>query len=354
MKVTVIGAGNGGQGIAGYLGMTGHEVVLYNRNIDKLKPIQDGHGITLKGAIEGFGKIELVTNDIELAIKGADIIMIATTANAHKDIAKKMCPFLKSGQSIVLNPGRTCGSIEFRNVLKENNVDENIYVGEAQSLVFACRKEGEGIVNIIGMKKMVMFSAYPSSDTNHIMLLLSQLFDCFIPVQNVLLTGLENIGAIFHPAIVLFNAAAIERKNMFYFYQDMTPTIASFLQRLDEERLRVGSAFDMDLIHANNWISTAYSMLSEGSLCEKMRSNPAYNNILAPDSLASRLITEDIPTGLLPISELGKMVNVDCPLMKSVSTICQTLLNLDFYETGRTLFSLGLENLSKEDFIKSL
>jgi len=354
MNITVIGSGNGGQGIAGYLGMTGHKVVLYNRSIEKLKPIIESRGIILKGEINGFGKLELVTDNLQQAITGADVIMVATTADAHRNIAKDLSIFLESGQSIILNPGRTGGAIEFRNALTSNGFKKRVYIGEAQSLVYACRKEKEGVVNIIGRKKIVMFSALPSFDTSYMMTLLNQLFDCFIPVNNVLVTSLENIGAIFHPVVVLFNAAAIERKNIFYFYQDMTPTIASFIEEIDNERLKVGSAFALDLLSAEKWITKAYSGLSEGTLCEKMKANPAYCNILAPKTLDSRLITEDVPTGLLPISELGKMVNVDCPFMKSIITICQTLLNRNFYETGRTLFSLGLDNLSKEDFINSL
>jgi len=354
MRITVIGAGNGGQAIAGYLSITGHNVVLYNRNINTLKKIIENGGITLKGEINGFGKLELVTDNIEKSIKNADIIMVTTTADAHKDIAKRISPFLENEQSIILNPGRTCGAIEFRNTLKENGLKKKVYVGEAQSLIYACRKEEDGIVNIIGKKTMVMFSALPSSDTDYMITLLNKLFDCFVPVENVLITSLENIGAIFHPSVVLFNAAAIERKNIFYFYQDMTPTIAAFLEKLDNERLQVGNAFGINLLSVNKWISTAYSGISDGTLYEKMKKNPAYNNIIAPTVLESRLITEDIPTGLLPISELGRMVNVDCNIIKSIITIFQELLNVNFYKTGRTLAALGLENINKINFLSLL
>ncbi|MGA1045559.1 MAG: hypothetical protein ACO3ZY_10220, partial [Phycisphaerales bacterium] len=38
-----------------------------------------------------------------------------------------------------------------------------------------------------------------------------ELFECFEAAPSGLHTGLENIGAMFHPAIVVFNAATIER-----------------------------------------------------------------------------------------------------------------------------------------------
>jgi opine dehydrogenase len=351
MRIAVIGAGNGGQAIAGYLGMQGHEVILYNRSLKKLQPVIANGGVFLKGAINGFGKIKLITDNMQNTINTAELIMVTTTADAHPDIANAMCQYLEDGQSIVLNPGRTCGAIEFYNVIKQNNLKIKVYIGEAQSLVFACRKEQEGIVNIIGVKNFVMFAAFPSINTDYMLNKLNRLFDCFIKAKNVLVTSLENVGAMFHPAIVLFNAATIDRKSDFYFYQDMSPGIASFLMELDKERLNIGSAFDIELTPVDKWIVRAYPLLADNSLCENMKNNPAYNNILGPQNLNSRLITEDIPTGLVPISELAKIVHIECSIMKAVIKICQTLVHRDFILTGRTLLRLGLNNMSKTDLL---
>jgi opine dehydrogenase len=85
-----------------------------------------------------------------------------------------------------------------------------------------------------------------------------------------------------------------------------------------------------------------------------MQNNPAYYKILSPPNLNTRLLYEDVPTGILPLSELGKMAGVETPLLTSVLNISQTLLNIDFVKTGRTLRNLGLENTSASDFLKSL
>ena len=64
--------------------------------------------IELTGALNITGQIEFATTDILLAIKAANIIMIATTATAyHKEIAIKIAKHLEHNQIIVLNPGRT-------------------------------------------------------------------------------------------------------------------------------------------------------------------------------------------------------------------------------------------------------
>ena len=55
MKITVIGAGNGGQAMAAHLSMLGHEVTLHTRNEVKAKVLRAIGGIRLVGRINGTG-----------------------------------------------------------------------------------------------------------------------------------------------------------------------------------------------------------------------------------------------------------------------------------------------------------
>ena len=349
MKISIIGAGNGGQAMAGHFALLGHDVTLYNRSIEKLHILSETKEIHLSEAIIGVGKIKQLTDDLATAVTSADIIMIATTANAHKEVAEKMVPFLEENQIIVLNPGRTLGAIEVATVIRKQTTLP-IYIAEAQSLIYACRAETPGKVKIIGVKDKVMLAAYPNKDTEYVLNFLNKIYPCFIQVENCLRTSLENIGAILHPAVILFNAATIERGSMFYFYNDMTPSIANFLVKIDKERLAIGKAFGMELLSVSDWISYAYKDIEGDSLCDKMRNNPAYYKIKAPNTLQSRLLLEDVPTGILPLLELSKIANVETPLLNSVLHISQTLLGIDFIKKGRTLKNLGLDGYSLFDF----
>ena len=49
MKFGIIGAGNGGQAIAGYLGKIGHDVSLYDIDVNRIEKIQQKGGILLQG-----------------------------------------------------------------------------------------------------------------------------------------------------------------------------------------------------------------------------------------------------------------------------------------------------------------
>ena len=152
MKISVIGAGNGGQAIAGYLGLTGYDVSLYDIDVPKIEDLQKKGGIELEGRIMGFGKVACVTTDIEEAVRGAEIIMVTTVANAHRAVAKSIAPYVEEGQVIILNPGRTCGALVFKQTLADNGCTKRYYLGEAQTLVYACRVVKNGLVNVIGVK----------------------------------------------------------------------------------------------------------------------------------------------------------------------------------------------------------
>ena len=354
MKIAVIGAGNGGQALAGYLASIGNEVIVSALNQTIVDVLRTKGGIQLEGKINAYGKLAGVTCDATEAIKGAELIMVATTATAHASLAKQLSNSLEEGQTIILNPGRTGGAIEFRKVLLDNGFDKRIYLAEAQTLVYACRLKTHGSVNIIGIKDKVYLSGLPASDTKYIIDKISPFFNCFMPCKNVLVTSLENYGAVFHPSIVLFNAAAIERGSNFYFYREMTPCIADFLDRLDAERVAVGKAYGIEMIRAKDWVSFAYDNIQGDTLCERLKSNPAYYDILAPGKIDCRQITEDIPTGAVPLLAFGKAAGLEMPLYTSLVGICSALLNTDFNKTGRSLERLGLKNRNREEILAEI
>lgn len=351
MKIAVIGAGNGGQSIAGYLALNGYETSLYDRDDKKVDELKQKGGIELTGRIEGFGKIDTITKDIAEAVASANIIMVTTVANAHSEVAKSIAPYVTDGMVIILNPGRTCGALVFNQTLQTEGCTKRYYLGEAQTLVYACRIIENGKVNIIGVKDEVFLAGLPASDTDTILETINPIYPCFIKAENVLRTSLENIGAMFHPCVCLFNAATIERQDEFWFYRDMTDQVARFIEKFDAERLAVGKAFGIDLLSVTEWIKFAYKDTKGKTLCERMKNNPAYHGIKAPGTIFTRQLTEDIPTGVLPIMELGKVVGVDVSLHESMIHTIEALLEMDLHTNGRSLKNLGFEGKSKEEIL---
>ena len=351
MKIAVLGAGNGGQAIAGYLAKEGYEVSLYDIVEEKINELKSLDGIHLVGCEKGFGKIDCITTDIAKAVKSAEIIMVTTIANAHIAVAKSLAPYIEEGQVIILNPGRTCGALVFKQTLNKCGVTKRYYLGEAQTLVYACRIVENGTVNIIGIKDEVYLSGLPASDTDYILEKINPLYPSFTKAENIIRTSFGNIGAMFHPCVCLFNAATIERQNDFYFYRDMTAQVARFIEKFDAERLAVGRAYGVELLGVNDWIKFTYSDTEGDTLCERMKNNPAYHDIKAPGTIFTRQLTEDIPTGVLPIMELGKAAGVEVLLLESMVHTIEALLDMDLHTNGRTLKNLGLEGMTKDQII---
>jgi len=350
-KITVIGTGNGGQAFAGYLAMLGHEVRLYGRDPERVAGLNRIKDIRLSGKVEGVGRPSLISADLEACLCDAEIIMITTTADAHRELAMRMAPHLENGQIVVLNPGRTLGAVEFRYVLEKVGCSACVAVVEAQSLAFACRAESPGNVRVIGFKQNVPAAALPAVDAATAVQKINEIMGCFIPAKNVLETSLENIGAVFHPLIVVLNSAAIERGQQFLFYNDMTERAARVVEMLDRERLAVGRAFGLTLRSAEEWVSFAYDGIGGEGLCQKMRNNPAYSRIMAPLDICSRYLTEDVPTGIVPMIELGRLAGVETPIMEGVLRMSEALVDRDFVAEGRTLPRLGLGGYSMDNLL---
>ena len=77
-----------------------------------------------------------------------------------------------------------------------------------------------------------------------------------------------------------------------------------------------------------------------------------YARIKAEKELASRYLTEDVPYGLVPWEEVGKLVGIDMPTCTSLINLSNTLLGADFRRSGRTLKYIGIRAKTVRQLIK--
>jgi opine dehydrogenase len=349
-RFCVIGAGPGGMAMAGHLALMGRKVNLYTRNADRLAPVQARGGIDVTGEIQGLAKLDVVTTDPEKAVEHSEVLMIVVPATAHRNIAKIIAPYIKDGQIIVLNPGRTGGALEFAQVLQTVNPVVRPYLAEAQTLLYASRLTNPGQVHIYGIKNSVALAALPAYQTADILPIIRTALPQFVPGDNVLKTGLDNIGAVFHPAITLLNSARIENTNgNFQFYlEGVTPAVASILEAIDQERVAVAEALGIRANTAREWLYLAYNAAGK-TLIEAMRANPGYRGINAPSTVHHRYISEDVPASLVPIASIGEMLGVRTPAMRSIIHLASVMHGIDYWAIGRTVDKLGIAGMSVKE-----
>lgn len=348
LGIAVMGAGHGGRAMAADLAARGFRVRLFNRTPEHIEAIQIRGGIELQLDDEQylFGPLEMASHDMGAVIDGCQLLMVVVPASGHADIARMAAPYLEDGQIVVLNPGRTGGALEFRQVLQECECTADVIVAEAATLLFASRATGPAEARIFRRKNTVPLAALPATRTGEVLELLHELYPQFVPAPNVLHTSLNNMGAVFHPVITLLNAGWIERtKGEFQFYVDgVTESTAHMLEVIDRERVTIGACLGVRAQTALEWLASAYSATGE-NLYEAMHDNPGYAGIMAPRSLRHRYIFEDIPFSLVPLAELGRRFGVNVWAIDSMIHLSCALHRVNYLYRGRTLERMGLTGL---------
>ncbi|MCK4445967.1 MAG: NAD/NADP octopine/nopaline dehydrogenase family protein, partial [Candidatus Marinimicrobia bacterium] len=142
------------------------------------------------------------------------------------------------------------------------------------------------------------------------------------------------------------------KQNFKYYREGITEHSASIIEDVDRERLSISEAMGIEVIPAREWLYQTYG--SEGiDLYEAVQNTHTYKGIESPGSINHRYIWEDVPTGLVPLSSLGKKLNIPTPLIDSfiyqATSALRKDLNIDFYKTGRTMEKLGLEDMSIDE-----
>lgn len=354
-KFAVLGAGHGGTAMAGHLSLMGFNVSLYNRGTERLQSIVAAGGIEIitdcgDSLPHGFAPINVVTSDPAEAIKGRDILMVVVPATAHRFIASQIAPHLQDGQFIILNPGRTGGALEVYKTIRDFGTQADVVVAEAQTFIYASRSMNPAQTKIFRIKNSIPVAALPAHRTPEVVKKLRTAFPQFVPGDNVMKTSLDNIGAIFHPAVTVLNAARIESTSgdFDYYTEGITPTMSLILEAMDRERVNVAEELGFRAMTAREWLYLAYDAAGR-TLHEAMRANRGYDGIKAPKTVYNRYITEDIPMSLVPIASLGKLIGVPTPTIDSIIHLGSVLHETDYWSQGRTVETLGLAGLSLKE-----
>ncbi len=345
----VLGAGHGGLAMAGHLGIMGFEVRLYNRSPERIWSIQTRGGVEVEGEIRGFGPVKKASSDIRDVLEGADIVMVVVPATAHRFMAEECAPHLVDSQIVILNPGRTFGAIEFRQVLREKGCTADVLIAEAQTFIYASRAMGPGQAKIFRIKNSIPVASIKAFRIPDVLAAVRPAFPQFVPGDNVFKTSFDNIGAIFHPTVCLLNTGWIEDISEFQFYvQGVSRSVATILEKLDEERVAVAAALGIKATSARDWLYLAYDATGK-DLYSAMQANPGYRGIMAPTTMNIRYITEDVPMSLVPISSLGWMLGVPTPTIDNIIYLASILHGVDYRRQGRTMERLGIYGMSVQE-----
>lgn len=389
--IAVLGAGAVGRSVAADCKLAGNQVRLFDLPEfapQSLKDL-DKSGIEIQGfeygkynfKRSGVAKFDLVSDNLEEVVNGAQIILVAVSSVGHQTFFKRLAPLLEDGQIIHIIPDNF-GSLRLRKVLRETRPDVNVVIGGWSSAPYGTRIVKEAGIDL----KRVFFryraislrgAALPSTDqetflksTEHIGCFDSVTFgDGPVGGKTVLDIGFSNVNPTLHCPGTILGAAVMENygrvfggndKSDFSIYSHVyTESVSEVQYAFYQEEIKLAKTIGVDIARypkdtffsRSNILGPEY--MGDGA-CAPFDDQFPMAFGTGPFSIQDRYVTEDIPVGCHIYHELGKKFGVATPVIDSIITLGSAMVGTDFYETGVSLEELGIGHLNQADLLDYL
>ena len=129
MNLSVLGAGNGAQTLAGHLASKGNAVMLFEHpdfpeNLKAIK--QKGNRIRLDGVLSCTGELRAASSNISEVVGHGEILFVLMPSYAQERVFDLAMPFLREGQLIVFMPGNFASLVAKRKLSESNLRDKGV------------------------------------------------------------------------------------------------------------------------------------------------------------------------------------------------------------------------------------
>ena len=361
--IAVLGGGAQGHVAAACLSLVGKNVNFYEHPQfkDAFKTVLENKTVEINNwrlERRERARIHKVTTDMEEAISDVKLIILAVPSYGQELFFNTMIPYLKDGQAVIIIPGNF-GSLRLRKLLREKAPERKVTIGETNTTPCGARITGPGAVRTVwgfgpwlgpesyvdmGPRKC-RICALPAKDT-YALEEFQKLYPVYSPVRNVLVVALNNQGLLMHPVGTILNAGRIEyaKGDFRLHYEGRKAGVIRVEEGVREE---IGAIVSL-LGGGETFWGKGYTKW----FANYYETRPIEFSAVDPKMLNHRYITEDVPYGLVPIAELGEKLGVATPLINAFIEIGSRINQEDYRKTGRTLGTLGLDKLNKDQMIK--
>ena len=347
--IAVLGGGNGAHMMAADMKLRGHDVRLFEMpqfksNIQKLF---DTKTIDVVGTLKGKAVLDVVTDNIEEAVIGADYVLLVTPAFAHETYAKLLKGKLNKNQIVITFPGGFAGLV----LKKEFGDDENCPIfADTNNLPYDTRLEAPCKVNLFGRNGMNIGFMPADKGPSIIEQLREDLFPFEKVYNDVVECGLGLMNPALHSGPCLLNLSNIESPTVdFFLYEHgFTPSSAKLDIALDNERKAIGKAFGYHLRPVEDFAGLEENYTWQ-ELYQVIHGCISLTPISGPNDINNRYLTEDAPFGLVPWSHFARIADVKTPIIDAVVGVYNVVHETDWHERGADLESFGLEGKTLDE-----
>jgi opine dehydrogenase len=350
--IAVLGAGHGGCAAAADLTLRGYTVKLQARREERLRPLREKGGIEIEGGVHNaFVPLAHLTTEVAEAVEGADLIMLAVPSVAHADYARQLAPLLSPDRIVYLNPGHTGGCLHFVHALRGAGYREDVQTCETITLTYICRMQSPAKVRLMSYIRKLGWAAFPGRLADRLFSLVHPIFPETVRFPNVLVTGLSDMNAVFHPPGMLMNAGWIESTggDFLFYHEGVTESVGRVTAAVDAERMAVAVALGvetrsfLETFHAAGL--TTDEALASGNISRACRESGPNKTVRSPSSLDDRYIHEDVGYGLVPYAELGRLAGVPTPTIDAHIHLASLATGIPYRESGLTLEKMGIAGM---------
>ena len=154
--------------------------------------------------------------------------------------------------------------------------------------------------------------------------------DVFRDLPDLLAISLSNLNPPIHLANALANFTRMEKGEDWDNYDGITPGVGRMIEALDAERLAVASAWGHKVRSARDHYLLTFDYLEPGTVADMAAQvHRRLQGPPGPKTVEHRFLTEDVPFGLVPVVELGRMKRVPLPLHEAGIRVVSALMGRD-------------------------
>jgi opine dehydrogenase len=253
---------------------------------------------------------------------------------------------------VVFLPPATFGSVIFAAAARDAGNTAAVAFAETGTLPWLTRKHGPFEVAITIRAKRLPVGVFPLVTADHALDVIGRAFPGVIePCGDALSAALMNAGPIIHPPLIVMNAGPIGHFESWDIHKEGTQaSIRRVTDALDAERIAVRKGFGYAAPHfplAHHYAGEGEPwMYGRGSHDRLTDSGDWRERIVLTDH---RYMREDLRLGLSFLVSVAELAGVATPLAFSFLAIGGAICGEDFTEGGRTLATLGLGHLGRDE-----
>ena len=340
-KVGIVGAGSVAMGTAALLHDNGHDPMLWSPSGKGTAALAGGGKLIANGAIDAAFRPRLADGAQRL-VRDNDVLILALPAYGHKAVMDSMAPHVRNAQHVIISSHASLGAIYLMQLLARRGVTAPV-TAWGTTAVTARRLSGSE-VGINTVRRLIDLCTVPDSRAQEGLELCRRLFgNRFQSRDGLLAISLSNLNPQNHMGIALGNMTRMERGETWSQGRNVTPNVGRLLEALDQERLAIACALELDVrtVFEHFHLSYHVPVASISEMNQQMHARGTGGT--GPATANSRYVVEDVPYGLVVTAALGELVGRPARLHDAGTRILSAMYGRDFAAENELLNALDLQ-----------